>query len=183
MASESPPVEGDGKLLRQWSLWYLVPDRYQMHITDWSDFLHVLNTFGTIDEMWATLNSVGKAAQLPKGSRFYIFKLGVQPLWEDRANQGGRLISIEHPIANAKKPKISDRWTDLVLAVVGESIANAELINGIEFTVRKQTYNICVWVSPCDDARVAVLEKELARLVRWATPIKVSVIDVARNGS
>lgn len=172
-------TEGDGKLYRTWSLWYLIPDRYHIGGNDWTDFLHELNTFDTIEGMWETLNSIGRAASLPKGSRFYIFRKGVRPLWEDRANKGGKLISIEHPIANAKKQKISDRWTDLVLSVLGETIANSDIINGVEFTVRKGTYNTCVWLAPCEDQATAVVEKELSRIINWKSPIKVTKIEVA----
>jgi translation initiation factor 4E len=154
----------------------MIPDHYQIR-ENWTDFLHLLNTFDSIDEMWATLNSVGRAAQLPKGSRFYIFKKGVQPLWEDPANAGGHLISIEHPIANAKKPKISDRWIDIVLSVLGESIVNSELINGVEFTVRKETYNIALWTGPIDEAQRVALERELARIVAWKGPVKHTKIE------
>jgi translation initiation factor 4E len=171
----SQPCEGDGRLFRTWCFWYLIPDRYQIR-ENWNDFLHVLHTFDTIDDLWATLNSVGRAAQLPKGSRFYIFRKGVQPLWEDRTNVGGRLISIEHQIQNAKKPKISDRWTDVVLGVVGESIANSEMINGVEFTVRKETYNIALWTAPIADPLVDEIAKDFQRFVAWKSPIKIQKI-------
>jgi translation initiation factor 4E len=175
----SLPPDSDGKLFRTWSFWYLIPDRYQIR-DNWTDFLHILHTFDTIDELWATLNSVGRAAQLPKGSRFYIFKKGVQPLWEDRANVGGRLISIEHPVANAKKPKISDRWTDLVLSVLGETIAYSESINGIEFTVRKETYNIAVWTGPIDEGQRSAIERDVARIVAWKSAVKQTKIDPSK---
>lgn len=172
-------TEGDGKLFRTWTLWYLIPDSYDNHIpgNDWTDYLHPLSTFDTIDAMWETLNSIGKAAQLPKGSRFYIFRKGVRPLWEDHANTGGALVSIEHTIANAKKQKISDRWTDLILSILGETFAKSDLVNGIEFTVRKGTYNICVWLSSCSAEEVSTVEKELNRIVNWKSPVKVTPIE------
>ena len=172
MSSESSEL----KLYRTWTLWYLIPDRYQIRGNDWTDYLHTLNTFDTVEDMWATLNAVGRAPQLPKGSRFYLFKRGVRPLWEDPANTGGRLVSIEHQIANAKKAKINDRWIDLVLAVLGESMENSGVVNGVEFTVRKGTYNICLWLAPCKDDVAAVIERELGKIVNWKSPIKVTKI-------
>jgi hypothetical protein len=103
----------------------------------------------------------------------------VQPLWEDRANCGSRLISIEHQIQNAKKPKISDRWTDVVLGLVGESIANSKMIKGVEFTVRKETYNIALWMAPIPNPLVDEIGKDLQKLVAWKSPIKIQPIDPA----
>ena len=166
----------DGKLFRTWCLWYLIPDRYQIRGNDWTNFLHMMTTFDTIDEMWATLNAVGRATSLPKGSRFYLFKKGVKPLWEDRANAGGKLVSIEHAILKAKKQKICDRWIDLVLSVLGETISHSETVNGVEFTVRRGTYNICIWLGPCDDQITEQIQKDLGRIVAWKSPIKVTPI-------
>jgi translation initiation factor 4E len=175
----SPDVVSDDKLFRTWTFWYLIPDRYKIPGQRWNDYLHALSTFDTIDEMWAVFNSVGAASQLPKGSRFYIFKKGIRPLWEDHANVGGKVISIEHPIQRAKKPKIADRWMDLVLAVLGETIANSDAINGVEFTVRKETYNIAIWAAPSGDEIANGLSQELTRLVRWQSQVKVTPIEVS----
>jgi translation initiation factor 4E len=163
-------------------MWYIVPDRYAIKPSEWNDYLHVMSTFDTVHDMWATLNAAGRATQLPKGSRFYVFKKGVKPLWEDRQNEGGRLISIEHSIGNARKAKIADRWIDVVLAVLGESMARSDLVNGVEFTVRKETYNICLWTCPCDDAAALVIQQEVARLVNWKSQVKVSMI-ITNSGS
>ena len=173
----SSQTDADGHLYRTWTFWYLIPDRYQIRGSAWTDYLHQLATFDTIDEMWATLNAVGRATQLPKGSRFYIFKRGVQPLWEDKANAGGKLVSIEHQIANAKKANISERWIDVVLSVLGESMAQSQLVNGVEFTVRKGTYNIAVWLAPCVQHDAELVEKDLARIVNWKSPVKITDID------
>jgi hypothetical protein len=44
------------------------------------------HTFTAIDELLATLSCVGRAAPLPNGSRFCIFKKAVERLWDDRAS-------------------------------------------------------------------------------------------------
>ena len=168
----------DGKLFRSWSLWYLIPDRYSMKVTDWNDFLHQLASFDTIDEMWSALNSIVKAAQLPKGCRYYIFRKGVRPVWEDKSNVGGFEISIEHPIARSKRPRITDRWIDVVLSVLGETISNSEAVNGVEFTVRAETFKIGIWTSPCPEQVPNQIKNDLAKLVGWKSQVKVTPIKV-----
>ena len=169
----------DGKLYRTWSLWYLIPDRYSMKVTDWNDFLHILNTCDSIDDMWATLNAIERAAQLPKGCRYYIFKKGVRPVWEDKSNVGGYEISIEHPIPKSQRKKITDRWVDVVLSILGETISNSELVNGVEFTVRAQTFKIGIWTSPCKQNEADAIKTDLSRLVNWKTQIKQTIIQPA----
>ena len=166
----------DGKLYRSWSLWYLIPDRYSMKVQDWNDFLHIMNTFDSIDDMWATLNAIEKAAQLPKGCRYYIFKKGVRPVWEDKSNVGGYEISIEHPVLKSVRKKITDRWVDVVLSILGENISNSELINGVEFTVRAQTFKIGIWTSRCSQAEADAIKTDLSHLVNWKTTVKQTII-------
>ncbi|OHT05045.1 Eukaryotic initiation factor 4E family protein [Tritrichomonas foetus] len=177
--SSKPKPSNDGKLFRAWCLWYLIPDRYSMKVTDWNDFLHQLSTFDTIDDMWAALNCIERSAQLPKGCRYYFFKKGVRPVWEDRNNVNGYEISIEHPIAKSKRAKITDRWLDLVLAVAGESISNSDFVNGVEFTVRATTFKISIWTSPCKQNEASAIKNDLSHIVNWKSPIKMTTIQPA----
>lgn len=169
----------DGKLFRTWCLWYLIPDRYSMKDSDWNDFLHLMNQFDSIDDMWATLNCIERSAQLPKGCRYYVFKKGVRPVWEDKSNVGGYEISIEHPIVKSNRKKITDRWIDLVLAVLGESIASSDWINGVEFTVRAETFKISIWTSPCPSADADAIKTALSHIINWKNQIKQTIIQPA----
>ena len=170
----SPAIVKDGTLYRGWTLWYLIPDRYTMKDADWKDFLHKVCDFHTIDEMWAALNSLEKAAFLPKGCRYYVFKKGVVPLWEDSANANGFELSIEHQIAKAKKQKVNDRWEDALLAVLGESIPNSETVNGVEFTVRTETFKISYWIAKCSDEVKTSLAAELKKVAKWNSEVKIT---------
>lgn len=169
-------VEKDGKLYREWTLWYLIPDRYTMKEAAWKDFLHPIADFDSIEKFFAALNSVEKASLLPKGCRYYVFRKGVVPLWEDVANNGGHEISIEHQIAKAKKPKVNDRWEDVLFSVIGESFPNSDKINGVEFTVRTETFKICIWVAHSPEEVTNAISSELSKLIRWNSPVKVNDI-------
>lgn len=170
----SAPIEKDGVLYRKWTLWYLIPDRYTMKDADWKEFLHKGCDFETISDFWAALNSLEKAAFLPKGCRYYVFKQGVVPLWEDISNRGGCEISIEHPIAKTKKQKINDRWEDALMSVIGETMPNSEAVNGLEFTVRTETFKISFWAAKCKDEIKDSLSAELKKIVKWNTEVKVT---------
>ena len=164
----------DGTLFRSWTLWYLIPDRYTMKDADWTDFLHKVCDFNTVDGMWAALNSLEKAAFLPKGCRYYVFRQGITPLWEDSANSGGFELSIEHAIAKAKKQKVNDRWEDALLSVLGESIQHSDAVNGVEFTVRTETFKISYWIAKCSDEVKTALVGELKKAAKWNSEVKVT---------
>lgn len=172
--------QGDGKLLRKWSAWYLIPDRFTTRDANWNEFLHELGEFDSIEDFWAMYNSLEKSALLPKGCRHYIFKSGVPPLWEDRQNSNGFEISVSHPIAKSKRSKITDRFTDVVLSLIGETISNSELINGIEFRVRTEMYMISLWVASSSEEARQQIAKDLEKIVGWQTQATITPIDINR---
>ncbi|KAH0785260.1 eukaryotic translation initiation factor 4E [Histomonas meleagridis] len=160
------------KLLRSWNFWYLIPDRSTNIDANWGDFLHCLGSIETIEDIWSTLNAVEPAHKLPKGCKYYVFKKGVNPLWEDNANINGYEISIEHQISGSKKANIADRWVDVVLSCIGETIAKSNLVNGVEFSVRAQNYKIGIWTSPCSEEDAQEITANLQKLTGWQTQAK-----------
>ena len=175
--AQAPAQTSEGKLFRSWSVWYLIPDRYSMRDANWNDFLHEIGTFDTIQNFWDIFNSLEKSSHLPKGCRHYFFKTGIRPLWEDRQNTNGFEIALEHKITKQSRPKVSDRFLDILLALIGETIPNSELINGIEFRSRSETWMICFWVAPCSDEIRQQFAQFLETSTKWTqkatiTPIK-----------
>lgn len=61
------------------------------------DLLQV-NRFDTVEDFWATLNHIEDPGKLRNGCDYSLFKSGIEPMWEDPANQsGGRwIISLEN---------------------------------------------------------------------------------------
>ena len=52
-----------------------------------------VNTFGTVEDFWATMNHIASPSNLRIGCDYMLFKEGIVPKWEDPANQaGGRWI-------------------------------------------------------------------------------------------
>ena len=112
-------------------MWCFIPDRFTTKDANWIDFLHPADTFDTIDKLWEIINSMEKSAFLPKGCRYYVFKKGIKPLWEDHFNQGGYEVSIEHAITKSKRNKITDRFLDCVFSLCGESFSHSDIVNDI----------------------------------------------------
>lgn len=172
-------MEKDGALYRSWTLWYLIPDRFTEKNGDWTQFLHKVCVFSTIEQMWAALNSVEKASYLPKGCRYYIFKGDVMPLWEDSRNRNGKEVIIEHQIAKANKDKINEKWENALCYLLGETLKNSELVNGIEFTVRTETFKISFWVSESNEDVYKSIGDELKRITDWKAQIRFADLKAA----
>lgn len=177
MSTQVP--QQDGRLYRQWTLWYLIPDRFTVKDAKWNDFLHKVCDFETVEEFWGAINSLERGAYLPKGCRYYVFKRGIIPLWEEPQNIGGTEVTIEHAIAKAKKQKINDRWEDVLCSVVGETIPNGNFINGVEITVRAETFRISLWVAPCGEDAIKEISAHLAKVAKWNSPVKTTAIKPA----
>jgi translation initiation factor 4E len=108
---------------------------FKIRKENWKDYLHQLSTFQTIADFWSIINTVEPVNRFLKCCRYYIFKVGVSPLWEDKSNQRGYQISLEKKIQKGKK-NIQNRWQNVVASLIGESI------NGIEVVVRAETCRI-----------------------------------------
>ena len=66
-----------------------------------------------------------------------IFQEGIQPMWEDESNKGGKYFQCDYQI---KKDDMEDfsklaniHWKKLALCTMGGSIPYADHINGIRF--------------------------------------------------
>ncbi|KAH0792946.1 eukaryotic translation initiation factor 4E [Histomonas meleagridis] len=161
------------KLFRPWNFWYIIPDRSTNIDANWRDFLHSLCSIESVEDIWSTLNAIEPAHKLPKGCRYYVFKKGVLPLWEDRSNINGYEISIEHQISGSKKANVTERWIDVILACLGETLTQSKLVNGIEFSVRAQNYKIGIWTAPCEEEEVQSISADLKKLTNWQSEVKV----------
>ena len=49
--------------------------------------------FSTVEDFWSVFNHIEQASKLSPGADYSFFKLGIKPMWEDKANKkGGRWV-------------------------------------------------------------------------------------------
>jgi hypothetical protein len=65
---------------------------YKIRKENWNDYLHQLSTFHSITDFWSIINAVEPVNRLTKSCRYYIFKEGVSPLWEDKSKRLSNFI-------------------------------------------------------------------------------------------
>ena len=66
-----------------------------------------------------------------------IFLDGVEPMWEDEKNKGGKYYQLDYRVPKEKIDEFIEKsnyqWKKLALSLMGNDIPGAEFINGIRF--------------------------------------------------
>ena len=156
---ELPDMEHH-ELLHTWTYWYLIPNRVGAKSTNWDDFLKALHSFHSIEDFWAIFNSIDPPYKLPKGCRYYIFKEGIKPVWEDPKNDGGFDISIEYDVSRIQD--VQQKWITIVTGALGNTMPHCQYINGVEFNNKGQKVKIGYWLSKAPD----FVTKEIVNVFR-----------------
>nr|AGM32090.1 eukaryotic initiation factor 4E family protein [Coptotermes formosanus] len=156
----------------EWTFWYLIPNRTNSKNTRWEDFLKELLDFHSFEDFWGIYNAVEPAKNLPKGCRYYVFRKGVRPLWEDVENSKGFDIHVEYPIKRKNGTEFQDsdeiqkKWLDVLLTVLAYPTPLYDCINGVEYNSRRDTIRIGVWTKEIDDSKKEVVMKEISKVLQ-----------------
>jgi len=80
----------------------------QKQLDDYEDNLRKIGSFNTAEEFWGYYQHIRRPDSLPKGCEFLLFKEGIKPLWEDKANAGGGRF-----VLHIKKVFSNKTWEDI----------------------------------------------------------------------
>ncbi|EER06181.1 initiation factor e4, putative [Perkinsus marinus ATCC 50983] len=135
-------------LRQKWVLWEQLQANQKTSPSDWKDLSRSICAFETVGEFWRYWRHVPQPSELfsePGGCRFVregpggglrvvesmmIFRDGVTPEWENPLNAvGGHLQFSLSPHIGGKQ--IDEYWNNLVLAVVGGSLAPNGMVTGL----------------------------------------------------
>ncbi|TIB87599.1 translation initiation factor eIF4e [Wallemia mellicola] len=87
-------------------------------IVDYEKDLIKVASFDSVESFWNTYSYLNPPSTLPVVTDYQLFRSGVRPVWEDPENiKGGKWI------LRLKKGIVDQLWEDLVLAIIGGSIA------------------------------------------------------------
>ena len=137
-------------LAAEWTFHYLIPSREGNKNTLWEQFLKKFHDFRSLEDFFGIMNVVEKPGRLPQGCRYYVFKKGIKPLWEDEKNANGQQIIIDFPINKKGHDKNSDtianKWQDFALHMLIQDQKDfSDHANGIEFNNRGKALKIAFW--------------------------------------
>jgi translation initiation factor 4E len=138
-------------LQNDWTLWYFKNDRSK----NWEDNLKQVITFDTVEDFWALYNHIEIVSLLGNGCDYSLFKKGIEPAWEDKANEkGGRWI---YTIDKRTSRQCLDKyWLEVLMCLVGESFGeNGVIVNGAVVNIRPKADKISIWISEsCDSTKI-----------------------------
>lgn len=174
LVKEIPPEE-QHELADHWTFWYLIP-KLDYSTTDWSSFLKELLSFKTFEDFWGILNSINRPSTLVTGCRYYIFKKGIRPLWEDEHNSNGFQVTTSYQ----DRKNGEAMWEKLAALVVGQTVSEYPFINGVEFTCKKSVVTIGVWTKQIDSEQVESIKQSFQRNLQNVGDISVTKIEVSK---
>ena len=67
---------------------------------DWHERLQKVTTFNTVEKFWAMMLHTLPPSEIANGTDLYIFKDGIEPMWEDPKNERGGRWFINVPNLN-----------------------------------------------------------------------------------
>ncbi|KAJ1547862.1 hypothetical protein HK096_010253 [Nowakowskiella sp. JEL0078] len=158
-------------LQNSWTLWFDNPGK-KTNSDNWAMNLKKLVTFDTAEDFWGVYNNITPATQLLPGSNYHLFKEGVQPMWEDKANQiGGKWVV---QIGKATRDKLVDpSWLNAVLACIGEEFEESDEICGLVMSVRKTQDRIALWTRTAADKEktesigMILIRRKFKEILQW----------------
>ncbi|TIB80049.1 translation initiation factor eIF4e [Wallemia mellicola] len=138
-------------------------------IVDYEKDLIKVASFDSVESFWNTYSYLNPPSTLPVVTDYQLFRSGVRPVWEDPENiKGGKWI------LRLKKGIVDQFWEDLVLAIIGGSIAGGtDDICGAVVSIRAAEDIISVWIKREDPLLIDsvkyhwILEERQQGLIDW----------------
>ena len=95
---------------------------------------------------------------MPNSCNFHLFREGIEPKWEDKANEGGGKWVFSQ--ARQRREKLDKAWITTCVAAIAEQPESdnfADQVCGIVVSVRKNQDRLAVWISSGTANESAVL--------------------------
>eukprot|EP01099_Mayorella_cantabrigiensis_P003465 TRINITY_DN265_c0_g2_i1.p1 TRINITY_DN265_c0_g2~~TRINITY_DN265_c0_g2_i1.p1 ORF type:complete len:259 (-),score=45.67 TRINITY_DN265_c0_g2_i1:362-1138(-) len=149
-ADENPP-EGEHKLKYGYTFWFnrRIQGARTQNYENYEKNIKKIASFDTAEQFWSYYNHLVRPNELPVTSDYHLFKRGIKPMWEDKANVSGGKWIVRLP-----KGMASRSWEDLIIAMMGEQFDVGEEICGCVISIRYQSDIISIWNRNATDTEV-----------------------------
>uniref|UniRef100_A0A914CA07 eIF-4F 25 kDa subunit n=1 Tax=Acrobeloides nanus TaxID=290746 RepID=A0A914CA07_9BILA len=132
-----------------WTLWYL-NKQLIINKENWKEGLKQVCDITTIGEFWEMIREIKTPIQLSNGDDYYLFRKGINPEWEDKANKIGGRWNIDF---DKRKREILavNLWEEIMMLVIGEQFGKLnqkinDEICGVGFQIRgSKGHKIAIW--------------------------------------
>lgn len=141
---------------------------------EWKSQTQTIYTFSTIEDFWRLWNNLPLGTELSFGSDYFLFRNTIQPAWEDEHNLGGGRFLLRFDRYDGQdNTKTEKYWLWTLLALIGETIERSELVNGANFSLRRQGIKVAIWVKKCDDATLRGIGADIRRVLSIPAEAKI----------
>lgn len=137
-----------------WTLWYLDGNKTK----PWEECLMEVGSFSTIEDFWSLFNHIKPVSMVKCGCDYSLFKKGIRPMWEDKANRnGGRwLINLDKKLP---PQKLDEYWLDIAMCMIGERFDGLnDLIYGATVNLRANGNRIGLWLRDSSNENSQVIQ-------------------------
>lgn len=141
--SEDPEKDNTEMMLDDlWCLFYL-PTTWGENIKEEDYNPTLVFRVDSIPTFWKVLNNIPAPSELGL-STLYLFRDGIDPKWEDKANRSGGIVKVKVTPA-----QVDEAWELLLCRTIGDSWAPSvqATVNGVVLKVRERAYFLEVWVT------------------------------------
>lgn len=117
-----------------------------------SDMIDIV-TCNTVLSFWQMLNAIPFPSKLKSrtNSSYMFFRKGIQPTWEDKANQNGGMWRIVIKKHEDRSKYLDTFWLELLMALVGEQFQHSMDITGCVVKRRQKEDRIELWTKGYGD--------------------------------
>jgi len=160
---DEPVVEkGEHRLQYCYCLWFSRKNPGKQPTTvKYEDSIKLIGAFSSVEQFWAYYSYMVRPGELTGHSDIHLFKHGIRPMWEDKANKnGGKWI------VRLKKGLASRCWENLILAMLGEQFMVGPEVCGAVVSIRYQEDIISIWNrNASDQATTSRIRDTLRRVL------------------
>lgn len=129
-----------------WTFWQIVKSKYELQQDpSWTPVK--IATFHSIEEFWFIISRLKMPSSVAPKADFMVFREGIEPVWEDEANEPGGCWKVILDKKSCKKNKIDrkfiDRiWLETILMVIGEQFYCQEKRSKLTMNESTETFNV-----------------------------------------
>ncbi|KII72760.1 Eukaryotic translation initiation factor 4E-2 [Thelohanellus kitauei] len=161
-------------LQNAWMFWYNKVNRSHAYEAD----LVKIHVAKTVEEFWAVFSVLKHPNDLSFMAEVSMFKMGIDPKWEDPVNfNGGRWVFE----LDAYSQDHDDLYQLLLLTIISDSLGPLnDLITGVSSSNRRRRIRISIWLQIVDE-RVIEIGKRLKNALGSKTEWYFETFESARS--
>jgi translation initiation factor 4E len=133
-------------LHNKWTMWFTGPAATKGKAREdstkhWQSAVKKILDFDTVEAFWGLFNNLQPPSLLANKNDYHVFKDGIRPEWEDKANDKGGKWQLEYQ----NKEDLNRAWTYVVLAMIGEQFEDSDEICGAVVSIRPKRCRLALW--------------------------------------